>query len=318
MGRFAMELRHLHYFLKIAETASFTQAAALLRVTQPTLSHQIKQLENEIGAPLFDRIGRSIRLTEHGRAFREHAERALKEIETGVTAVSELEGLMHGSLTIGVFRSFSSSRLPSVFGKFHHAYPRIRIMVGQMSLVEMETGLLDGALNLAVTTHVPPASDKIVSEEIFTEPLVLAVSSRHPLYGRARVRVDDLRDLPLVLRATDTPSRQMIERCFAARHIPLRIAMEMNSVEATLAMVRHSTLATICAERALEVEAGLRAVRIADPALERTGAILWHRDRYRSAAARILAQMIQDAYARRAGRPADRRRRLSSPLAPRA
>ena len=68
-----MELRHLHYFLAIANASSFTQAAAALGVTQPTLSHQIKQLESEIGTPLFDRLGRAVRLTEQGRIFQSHA-----------------------------------------------------------------------------------------------------------------------------------------------------------------------------------------------------------------------------------------------------
>lgn len=292
-----MELRHLHYFLKIAETTSFTQAAAALGVTQPTLSHQIKQLEQEVGAPLFDRLGRSIRLTEPGRILVEHAQRALREIETGLTAVTELEGLIHGHLRVGVFQSFGNSPLPAVLAAFHQAHPGIRISVRQMSLADMEIGLVDGALDFAVTTYVPPSSDKIVAQQIFTEPLVLAVGHRHPLRGRSRVRLEELASVPLVLRSPGAPSRQLAERCFAAKGIVLKIAMEMSSGEATLATVRCSELATICAGRALDNAAGLTAVRIDEPALRRSGAILWHRDRYRSAAASVLASMIQHAYA---------------------
>lgn len=292
-----MELRHLHYFLKIAETSSFTQAAAALRVTQPTLSHQIKQLEREIGAPLFDRIGRSIRLTAPGRILQEYAQRALRELQTGLAAVTELEGLMHGHLSMGVFRSFGNSLLPAVLAEFHRAHPGIRTAVREMSLVEMEVGLVNGALDLAVTTYVPSASVKIVAEQIFTEPLVLAVGRQHALAKRSRVRLAELSSVPLVLRPADTPSRQLIERCFAARGCAPNVTMEMNSGDAALATVRCSTLATICAARALDGARGLVAIRIDEPALQRSGAILWHRDRYRSAAANILARMIQHAYA---------------------
>jgi LysR family cyn operon transcriptional activator len=301
-----MELRHLHYFLKIAETSSFTQAAAALHVTQPTLSHQINQLEREIGTPLFDRIGRSIRLTEQGRIFREYAQRALRELETGLTAVSESEALVHGQLKIGVFRSFGNSALPAVLAEFHRAYPGVRISVQQMSLADMESGLIEGALNLAITTYVPPTSGRIVAEEIFTEPLVLAVSTRHPLNGRSAIDLDELAGVPLVLRASGTPSRQLIDECFAARGIVPHVVMEMSSGDATLATVRCSELATICAARALEGATELSAVRISEPRLKRSGAILWHRTRYHSAAASVFAQMVKGAHTAAGTLPAER------------
>lgn len=292
-----MELRHLQYFLKIAETSSFTQAAAALHVTQPTLSHQIGQLEREMGAPLFDRIGRSIQLTEQGRIFREYALRALRELETGRTAVSESEALVHGHLRMGAFRSFGNSALPRVLAAFHSDYPGIRVSVQQMSLADMEQGLIDGTLDLAITTYVPPTSDRIVAERIFTEPLVLAVSAQHPLNGRKKIMLNDLAGVPLVLRPSATPSRKLIDECFAAHGIVPNVVMEMSSGDATLATVRCSSLATICAARALEGIPGLCAVSIADARLERSGAILWHRDRYRSAAASAFAQMVKRAHA---------------------
>lgn len=292
-----MELRHLHYFLKIAETSSFTQAAVALRVTQPTLSHQIGQLEHEIGAPLFDRIGRGIRLTEQGRIFRDYAQRALREIETGCTAVSESEALVHGQLKMGVFRSFGSSALPAVLADFHRSYPGVRISVQQMSLADMESALIDGGIHLAITTYVPPTSPHILAEEIFTEPLVLCVAARHPFARRRDIELKELDGVPLVLRASATPSRQLIEACFAALDIAPNVVMEMSSGDATLATVRCSELATICAARALEGNPDLCAVRILEPRLKRTGAILWHRARYRTAAATLFAHMVKETHA---------------------
>ena len=292
-----MELRHLHYFLKIAETSSFTQAAAALRVTQPTLSHQIKQLEQEIGTPLFDRIGRTIQITEAGRIFRSHAQRALQELESGLATVTDLDGLMRGHLRIGVFRSFGNSLLPAVLAEFYRAHPRVRVSMQQMSLADMELALVNGDIDFAITTYLPATSDKMVSEELFTEPLVLAVGSQHEFYGHTPVSLDALADMPLILRPAGTPSRQLIENCFAARGVVPRVVMEMSSGDATLATIRCSRLATICAGRALAGTPGVATVRIKAPELRRSGAILWHKDRHRSTAAVILAQMAQRAYA---------------------
>jgi DNA-binding transcriptional LysR family regulator len=136
-----------------------------------------------------------------------------------------------------------------------------------------------------------------MAQQIFTEPLVLAVSSQHALSGRGCVRLQDIAGLPLILRPASTPSRQLIERCFAARGCAPNIVMEMTSSEAILATVRCSRLATICAERALDGLNDLTRVQIDEPDLQRTGAILWHGGRYRSAAANALAKMIHRAYA---------------------
>lgn len=292
-----MELRHLRYFVKIAETSSFTLAAAALRVSQPTLSHQIKQLEEETQTLLFDRVGRSIRITEPGRVFLRHAQRALQELETGVAAVNELKGLMHGDLRVGVFRSFGNSLLPAVLAEFYQAYPRVRILIQQMSLASMELGLVNGTLDIAITTYLPPTSDRIVAERLFTEPLVLAVGRQHAMYGRAEVQLKEIASVPLVLRPPGTPSRQLIENCFAAKGCAPKIGMEMNSGEAAFATVRCSGLATICGGRSLENVPGIATVRIDEPALRRSGAILWHRGRYRSTAAVVFAEMAQRAYA---------------------
>ncbi|OGA46761.1 MAG: hypothetical protein A3G24_14210 [Betaproteobacteria bacterium RIFCSPLOWO2_12_FULL_62_13] len=303
-----MELRHLRYFLKIAETLSFTRAADGLHISQPTLSHQIKQLEREIG-PLLDRSKRMVRLTAQGKVFKTYAERAIKEVETGLIAVAELEGLVHGQLAIGVFRSFSSSPLPQVLVQFSRSYPGVKVFVRQLRLVEIERGLIDGSLDLAIT-YESPVSEKIVVERISAEPLALIVGKEHPFHGRSRISLNDLDGQPMVLLNPEAPSRQLIDRCLSAHGIVPHIVIEMNSYEAVLATVRCSAFATIYAARNLGNAPDLHAIQLTDPALRRTTAIFWHRDRYRSAAARVVADMVRKAYA---GHP-----RKRSPATPRA
>ena len=290
-----MELRHLRYFLKIAETSSFTQAAKALNITQPTLSHQIKQLEEEIGTPLFDRAGRTVQLTAQGAVFKTCAEGALREIEQGLTAISEIEGLVRGTVTIGVFRSFSSSLLPPVLAQFSRDHPGVKVSVRQVPHAEIERGLVEGIFDIAIA-YTPIESRKISAEIIFTEPLALVVGKNHPLYRQQRISLSRLNGEPLILLSREFPLRQQIDRCFASRGITPQIVMEMNSNEAILATIRSSTHATICAARTLVDTSSLHAMKLADPELKRTTAILWRKDSYRSAAANVIAQMIKNAY----------------------
>jgi LysR family cyn operon transcriptional activator len=289
-----MELRHLRCFLKIAETSSFTRAAGMLHLTQPALSHQIKQLEREVGS-LFERSGRTVRLTAQGKLFRTYAERALKEIQTGVTAVAELDGLVQGDLTIGVFRSFGSTLIPAVLAKFSSGHPGVKLVVREMRHAEIERGLIDGSLDLAIAW--PSALDAIDAEEIFAEPLALVVGKQHPLYRRSRIGIRQLQGLPVVLPTAETRLRQLIDRCLSKHGIVPQVMIELNSNDAALAMVRCSGMATIRAARTLSNVPDLHAVHLTDPDLTRSTGILWRRNGYRSPAALAIVQMIKDEYA---------------------
>lgn len=291
-----MELRHLRYFLAVAEASSFTRAAGKLQITQPTLSHQIKQFEQEIGSPLFDRVGPKVRLTAQGRVMKGYAEQALSVIDSGVTAVAELGGLIHGQLSIGVFHSFGSSLLPPILARFIQSYPGVHVVLRQQSRGEMEQGLINGDLDFAVG-YAPAMSDRIMEECLFTESFVLAVGVQHPWFTRKHAALGDLHGQPLVLLTPEHPSRQIIDKCLQSKGIVPRVIAEMNSNEAVLATVRCSALATLLSERIVAATPDLHAMPLAEPALARTAAVFWHRNAYRPTAARLAADMIRAAYA---------------------
>jgi LysR family cyn operon transcriptional activator len=289
-----VEARHLRYFLALADTLSFTRAAAELRLTQPTLSHQIKQLEGELGTRLFDRVGRTVRLTAPGEVFKQYAERALKEINSATAALAELEGLVQGSLAIGVFQSFNSSLLPPILAEFTAAYPGVKVSVRQMPTGEMEEELAQGDLDLGIA-YVQPDSDRIVAEKLFDEPMMLVVSERHKYAGRRELHVKQLDGEELILLSAEFPSRQLLLDWFERTGCRPRVKIEVNSTDAILATVRCSTLATIQTARMASPFSGLHCIPLT-PRLYRTVAILWRREGYRSAAARAAAEMIKKAY----------------------
>ena len=124
-----MEIRQLRYFLDIARTEHLTQSAHNLFVTQSTLSHGLRQLEQELGVDLFDRVGRRLRLSQAGLAFRVYAARALHEIEAGRMALADLGALQSGSLTVGVIPTFLHTLVPAAVAAFSRAYPGVSVVV---------------------------------------------------------------------------------------------------------------------------------------------------------------------------------------------
>ena len=225
-----MELRHLRYFLAVSESLSFTRAAVALNVTQPTLSQPIRQLEDGVGCALLNRVGRHVRLTAAGEVFREHAQRVLNEIDAAENSLAELQGLMRGTLRIGVFQSFNSSLLPPILGAFSEAYPDIRVVVRQLPTREMEAHLVRGDLDLGIA-YVTPESSRIESENLFEEAMTLVVSDTHRYARRREITAGQLADQPLVVLTRQFPSRLLVSQWFAEAGVEPRIRIEIDSTD---------------------------------------------------------------------------------------
>src|SRR5688572_4790800 len=136
-----IELRHLRYFLAVAEANHFTRAATKLHVTQPTLSHQIRQLEGQLGLQLFDRVGRRVKMTAAGELLLPHARRVVRELEAAQTALTELHGLKRGELKVGIVQTVNACVIPEIVAGFSAAHPGIRVTCSEMAVDEIESGL---------------------------------------------------------------------------------------------------------------------------------------------------------------------------------
>jgi LysR family transcriptional regulator, cyn operon transcriptional activator len=290
-----MELRHLRYFLAVADTRSFTRAAERLHVTQPTLSHQIKQLESMVGTVLFDRSTKEVGLTAAGKLFKPYCERILKEIEASALAISELEGLMRGTLRMAVFHSFSHSMLPPIMSEFALRYPGVHVITRLVPRLDMERELINAELDMAVA-YIAGDNDQLVAEPLFEEELVLVVGSKCPQAGRKSLPMRELAKLPLVLLTPEFGARQFVDRFFSETGQHPHVVLEMNAIDPILATTRNSGLATVLSAGAILDASGLHIVRLTDPAPKRMVGILWRRNGHRSAAALRMAEMIRAAY----------------------
>lgn len=286
-----MDLRQLRYFLAVAGTQHMTRASEQLHVTQSTLSHQIRQMEQALGTPLFDRIGRGIRLTEAGEMFRGFAQRALTELESGVNALAELDSVLRGQLRVGVIHTINSSLVPPVISRFVAAHSGVMVTVDEMSGIDIEEGIVSGLLDLGIG-FAPATSADIVAERLFDEKIVLIAPRDAASSGRGTMRASELAGVKLALMSPRFMTRRLIDAAYG-QYIEGNVTLEMNSIESLLATVRCGGVSTILNERALLHEGDLVKIAITHPGTVRTAALLWHRERYRSAAARRFAEMFR-------------------------
>lgn len=146
-----MELRHLRYFDALAETLNFTRAAERMHVTQSTLSHQIRQLEEELGSPLFDRSSKQVRMTEAGEILRSHMTPALEQIDRGLQSLRAPADAITGRIRLGTTPTFNTRMVPQCVATLLHHYPTIQVTVDELPAAAITRNLASGKLDLAVS-----------------------------------------------------------------------------------------------------------------------------------------------------------------------
>jgi LysR family cyn operon transcriptional activator len=242
MGKM-MLLRHIHYFLAVAEHRGFTRAATALHVSQPALSQQIRQLEESLGAQLFDRSGRHIQLTDAGEAWLGYAKNALRSLEEGKRAIHDVEDLSRGSLRVAVTPTFTSWLIGPLMARFYARYPNITLALQEMSQEKMEELLLNDELDIGIAFDDVHSADIDVLP-LLKESLALMVSESHPLAQQECVALSHLNNERLILLSEEFATREQIDRYCRQRDLHPQIVIEANSINAILELVRRTTLAT--------------------------------------------------------------------------
>ncbi len=294
-----MELRHLRYFVALADCRSFTQAAARAHVTQSTMSHQIRQLEDEVGHPLVDRIGRKVALTEAGQSFLNAAIRALQEVDAGLALLRPSASRLVGQVRVGATHTFNQALIPECVALFLARHPNVRICVEELSAAEIGTQLRAGLLDLGIA-YQPGEPEGFTFEPLFHEEMVLVVGSTHPLAGRRRIRMVELHRQPLVMLPLRYATRVLLDECFAACGAEPAVLVEMSSVAPMIALVHRSPVAAIVAASALpRGMQGVVAVPIESPTPVRTPGLLWAAGATKGALAQAFSTIVRRTALRR-------------------
>lgn len=233
-----MELRHLRYFVAVAEELHFGRAATRLNVAQPALSQQIKQLERELGALLLARTKRRVALTEPGRLFLAEARRTLAQAALAVEVARGAEAGEVGRLRIGYVDAALWGPLPEVIRAFRERFPRVALTMLERLPAEQPADLRRGDVDLAIGP--PPPAGAPVEVTPFTEEAgMIALPAVHPLAGREAIAIRDLADEPWVLVPARVPSRlrDLTVRVAAAAGFIPRVSQEARELDTLIALV---------------------------------------------------------------------------------
>lgn len=288
-----MELRHLRYFVALAECLSFTRAAERVHVTQSTLSHQIRQLEEQVGHALFDRIGKRVVTTEAGQLFLAYATRALKEVDAGIAILRPSAGDLTGQVRVGATHTFNIGLIPECVALFLARHATVKVCVEELPADDIGLQLRSGDLDIGIA-YRPSGPTELTFEPLYNEEMVLVVSDTHPLAQRKRIRMVELHQQPLVLLPQRFTTRVMLEECFAACGAEPSVVAEMSTVAPMIGLVQRAPVGTIVSANAVPAElAGLRTVPIESPTPIRTPGLLWRTEAAKAPALQAFAVIVR-------------------------
>jgi LysR family cyn operon transcriptional activator len=287
-----MELRHLRYFIALAGSLNFTRAAERLHVTQSTLSHQIRQLEDEVGLPLFDRTGKRVALTEAGDDFLHHAVRAMQEIDLGLSALRRDTAEVTGELHIGSTHTFNLGFIPDCIANFQQKHPGVKVVVEELPADQIGTRLEQGTLDLGIA-YRPTQPGTLRFEPLYNEEMVLVVARDHALARRKRVRMVELHRLPMVLLPESFATRKMLDECFRSCGAEPRVVAELNTLAPMVELVAKTQLASIVASNAVAAHAQVVVVRLESPTPVRTPGMLWSPTSRENVPARAFSAIVR-------------------------
>jgi LysR family hydrogen peroxide-inducible transcriptional activator len=264
-----MEFHQLRYVCAIAETGSFSRAAERCRVAQPSLSQQVLKLEQDLGAKLFDRLGRSIRITEAGRAFLPHARSILEQMESARSSVAEKKTDAHGSVAVGVIPTIAPYLMPRYAATFARKFPDAKLRIVEETTPVLIDGLRDLSIDIAILA-LPLRHKDLECVPIRTEPLFAALPNDDPRAGSESLALRNLRGESFVMLRDGHCFRDLsMATCTHARITP-NIAFESDQFSSVLGMVAAGVGISLIPEMAIDRDAGCRYVRLSDTRATRT------------------------------------------------
>ncbi|GAA3715688.1 LysR family transcriptional regulator [Streptomyces tremellae] len=234
-----MELRHLEYFVAVAEERHFTRAAQRLMVSQSGLSASVRALERELGAPLFVRSTRRVELTDAGRALFVEASRALASVRSAKEAVAAVQGLLRGTLAVGTEQCIAGVDVASLLARFRAEHPGVEIRLRQAGSAALAADVAEGRLDLAFLALSCSVPDGIRLLPLARERMVLLCRPDHPLAVREQITWAELADETFVDFHTDWGARSRTDYAFASAGRERRVALEVNDVHSLIELVGH-------------------------------------------------------------------------------
>src|SRR2546427_13191692 len=286
-----MEIHQLRYLVAVAEEGSFSRAAAKVRVAQPSLSQQIRKLEAEVGQPLFDRLPRSVVLTEAGRCLIDYARQILSSIDDARRCVGDLKGEIGGKLAVGAIPTIAPYVLPDLVGKFQKHYPEVTLEITEDGTDGITRRVEAGELDVALASTCQQ-SPTLRRESLGNEPLLALVPEGHPLAKKTLVELDDLKSQRFLLLHEMHCLSQQVHHLLESRRLRPEIALAGSQLSTIANMVAAEIGVSLAPQMMVNHQAtpGCVSLPFAPPVPERELNLLYNPLRFQSKAAAAFRQ----------------------------
>jgi len=285
-----MDIATLQAFTQIAETGSFSNAAEQLHITQPAISKRIASLEQQFNTKLFDRIGRSIQLTEAGRALMPRARSILQELEESKRLMNDLSGKIQGPLRLATSHHIGLHRLPPILRKFRHRHPDVSLDLHFMDSEDACRLIEKGELEIGIVTLPTTEFSNLKTKLLWDDPLVFVCHPEHPLCTRQTTKLAELIQHDAILPGAETFTRDLIDELFSQKGHSPKIALETNYLETLKMMVTVGLGWSILPKTMLDED--LCEISVSDCRPVRQLGIIQHRKRSLSNAARAMLELV--------------------------
>jgi len=286
-----MELHQLRYFVAVADEGNFSRAAAKVRVAQPSLSQQIRKLEAEIGQPLFDRLPRSVVLTEAGRCLLEYARQILASIDDARRSVNELKGKIAGDVAVGAIPTVAPYVLPELVITFQKHYPDVTLHIVEDATAGITRRIEAGELDVALASTCQQ-SPTLRVELLGKEPLLALVPEGHPLAKQTVITFDDLKSQRFLLLHEMHCLSQQVHHLLESRRLHPEVALAGSQLSTIANMVAAEIGVSIVPQMMVKHHAtpGCVSLPFAPPVPERELNVLYNPLRFQSKAAAAFRQ----------------------------
>ena len=276
-----MELRNINTFLHVAELHSFSRTARELGYSQSAVSTQIALLEDELGVPLFDRVGKSVRLTDAGQTFLQYARTLLTTAQQAKAALQPAPEA-RGTLRVAIADSLCSALMPGLLEQFHALCPRVEVSLRAANTREMREMLASTRADLAYTLDLPlthPA-DRVLLDQ--PEPCCFLAPASHPLARRQELTLADLAGQEFLLTERGMSYREALEQLLAARQLTLRPYLELGDAALLCRLVEQGLGLTFLPRYMVEASLSGRAVplNVTDCRIEMRRQLFCHKDKW--------------------------------------
>jgi len=281
-----MDFDQLNTFLEVARLSSFSKAAETCFRTQPAISSQIRALEEEVGAKLFDRSGGKVSLTQPGKTFQKYAEQQMEARKQMIAALAEMEKVPRGELVVGANEGTCLHILPEVFAEFKKQYPGVAVSIRRSERAKVLENIIDNSVDFGVIS-IPVSDNRLTVVTIHRDELVLIAAAGHPLARMKSASIAEAAKFPLLLPKVGR-TRDALEELFHERGLKPNISMELDSSELLKRFVAADVgVGFIARSNVVEdVKAGvLAAVAIKDAQIRRDLALVFRKDKALSRAA---------------------------------